>query len=213
MLATMSLNGMHFHAFHGALEVERELGQVLEIDLSLAYVVQVSRMTSETQPQVLYATVFEQVQKVVMSTKYKALEGLALEIARRVLQVFDRPACHGGDPSQAALHSGDIRSADVELTVDREDLSDSDATTVMNPLLRFSLRGSLGGVLRPGEDPCAVRTLQRRLTAGIWQRDGSAVSAGRICHAFLRTTSWRPRLASFLRGGGSGGHRRSAWET
>ena len=29
MLATMTLKGMHFHAFHGALEVERELGQVL----------------------------------------------------------------------------------------------------------------------------------------------------------------------------------------
>ena len=80
---------------------------------------------AQTQPQVLDATVFEQVQKVVMSTKYKALEGLALEIARRVLQVFE--------PVQLAtvvirrkqlFIPGDIRSADVELTVDREDLSD-----------------------------------------------------------------------------------------
>ena len=125
MLATMTLKGMHFHAFHGALEVERELGQVLEIDLSLAYDVQVSRMTSETQPQVLDATVFEQVQKVVMSTKYKALEGLALEIARRVLQVFEPVQLSTVVIRRKQLFiPGDIRSADVELTVDREDLSD-----------------------------------------------------------------------------------------
>ena len=82
-------------------------------------------MTSETQPQVLDATVFEQVQKVVMSTKYKALEGLALEIARRVLQVFEPVQLATVVIRRKQLFSpGDIRSADVELTVDREDLSD-----------------------------------------------------------------------------------------
>lgn len=125
MLATMTLKGIHFHAFHGAMEVERELGQVLEIDLSLAYDVQPSRLTPSALPPVQEPAVFDQVQKVVMSSKYYSLEGLALEIARKTLQAHEVVQLVTVVIRRKQLFiPGDIRSADVELTVDREDLAD-----------------------------------------------------------------------------------------
>lgn len=123
MLTTMTVKGIHFHAFHGALEVERELGQVLEIDLSLSYDVEPKELGSDKVPPVSDASVFEVVQKVVMTTKFKSMEGLALEIARRIMGT-----CAVVELVTVIIRRrqlfipGDVQSAEVEITVDRQDL-------------------------------------------------------------------------------------------
>ncbi|EHM09819.1 FolB domain protein [Thermanaerovibrio velox DSM 12556] len=125
MLTTMTIKGIHFHAFHGALEVERELGQVLEIDLSLSYDVEPKDLDSEKVPPVADASVYEIVQKVVMTTKFKAMEGLALEIARRLIKAYGVVELVTVVIRRRQLFiPGDVQSAEVEITVDREDLGE-----------------------------------------------------------------------------------------
>ncbi len=51
MLVTLALRGMQFHAFHGCLEVERELGQIFSINVGLDYELSPKRpMTRRRSP-------------------------------------------------------------------------------------------------------------------------------------------------------------------
>jgi dihydroneopterin aldolase len=123
MLANLTLKGIHFHAFHGALEVERELGQVLELDIQLGYEVEPGEILKGRTPNMAYGPIYEEVQKVVMGTKHTAIEGLALDIARHLFATF--PILQMGTVivrRRQLFIPGDVASAEVELTVDREDL-------------------------------------------------------------------------------------------
>ncbi|ACZ19026.1 dihydroneopterin aldolase [Thermanaerovibrio acidaminovorans DSM 6589] len=125
MLTTMTIKGIHFHAFHGALEVERELGQVLEIELSISYDVDPSSLDKDKMPPIMDASVYDIVQKVVMTTKFKAMEGLALEIARRIMLTYSVAELVSVVIRRRQLFiPGDVQSAEVEITVDREDLGE-----------------------------------------------------------------------------------------
>jgi dihydroneopterin aldolase len=127
MLANLTLKGIHFHAFHGGLEVERELGQVLELDVSLGYDFDPKDVGDrrDVPPDLPYARVYEEIQHVVMGTKFKAMEGLALTIAKRLFSVFPVLRLVTVIVRRKQLFiPGDIRSADVEITVDRDDLAE-----------------------------------------------------------------------------------------
>jgi len=122
MLFTLTLEGMRFHAFHGTMEVERELGQVLEISLHFTYELGVKDV-QDPRKIVSYAQVFSLVENVVMSNKFEAMEALAFEIAKRILnsipsgQVAEVGVCRG-----QLYVPGVLGSSEVNILLTRDDL-------------------------------------------------------------------------------------------
>ena len=77
------LTGLEFHAFHGAFNVEAELGGRFVIDLELQ--LNLSGINDRLEKTVSYAEVFETVKLEVTTKKYNLIETLAENIAMQVL--------------------------------------------------------------------------------------------------------------------------------
>jgi 7,8-dihydroneopterin aldolase/epimerase/oxygenase len=77
------LTGLEFHAFHGAFNVEAELGGRFVIDLELQ--LDLSGIEDRLEKTLSYADVFETVKLEVTQKKYNLIETLAEHIANRVL--------------------------------------------------------------------------------------------------------------------------------
>ncbi|MDR2780730.1 MAG: dihydroneopterin aldolase [Synergistaceae bacterium] len=77
--------GMNFHAFHGVLEVERELGQVFSVDAIVEFDMTPGDDSPRTEPAVKDADVYETTRNVMMETKYRSIVSLAGKIARNLL--------------------------------------------------------------------------------------------------------------------------------
>lgn len=124
MLYTLTVEGMRFHAFHGSMEVERELGQVLEISASLTYHVEPANVDI---PEKIfsYHKAFEVVQRVVMSTKFRTIEALAYAVSKALLK-----GCPEGDFVQTSIKRGQLyvpgvlTNAGVTVEVCREDVEE-----------------------------------------------------------------------------------------
>jgi dihydroneopterin aldolase len=80
-----AVKGMNFHAFHGVLEVERELGQIFSVDVTVEFDGGLSDTNPNAEPFVRDADVFEISRNVVMETKYRSITSLAAKIARDVM--------------------------------------------------------------------------------------------------------------------------------
>jgi dihydroneopterin aldolase len=77
--------GMDFHAFHGVLEVERELGQVFSVDAIVEFEMAQCDGSPKAEPTVKDADVYETVRNVMLETKYKSIASLAGKIACNLL--------------------------------------------------------------------------------------------------------------------------------
>jgi 7,8-dihydroneopterin aldolase/epimerase/oxygenase len=77
------LTGLEFHAFHGAFNVEGELGGRFVIDLELQ--LDLGGIDDRLEKTVSYAEVFEIVKLEVTGKKYNLIETLAENIAQQVL--------------------------------------------------------------------------------------------------------------------------------
>jgi 7,8-dihydroneopterin aldolase/epimerase/oxygenase len=77
------LTGLEFHAFHGAFNVEAELGGRFIIDLEMQ--LDLGGIGDRLEQTVSYAEVFETVRLEVTQKKYNLIETLAENIAERVL--------------------------------------------------------------------------------------------------------------------------------
>ena len=66
MLGNFCVEGMHFHAFHGDLEVERELGQVFSIDISLSYEITKQCMDQSSSSSLRGADIYDHIKSIVM---------------------------------------------------------------------------------------------------------------------------------------------------
>lgn len=82
------VKGMSFHAFHGFLEVERELGQVFSIDVCLSFPLKLEDASPSAIQNVRGADIYELTKGVVMGTKYKSHLSLALSIAKTMFDHF-----------------------------------------------------------------------------------------------------------------------------
>ncbi len=122
MLFTLTLEGMRFHAFHGSMEVERELGQILEISLSFTYELGTGEL-EDNRKVVSYAQVFSFVENVVMRNKFEAMELLAFEIAKKLLCTIT-----SGQVAEVAISRGQLYvpgvlgSSEVSVLLTRDDL-------------------------------------------------------------------------------------------
>ena len=122
MLYTLVVEGMRFHAFHGSMEVERELGQVLDISVSFSYH---AKPGEEDLPEKIfpYQKAYEIVQNMVMNTKFRTAEALAFAISKNLLK-----GCPAGEFVQTTVKRGQLYvpgvldHVGVTVEVCREDL-------------------------------------------------------------------------------------------
>jgi FolB domain len=92
MRGKYSVKGMKFHAFHGALEVERELGQVFSVDVDLGIDLGAAEASEGAEPLVRGGDVYEVTKGVVMGSRFKSHVNLAMRIAGELLRRFESAA-------------------------------------------------------------------------------------------------------------------------
>ena len=88
MQGTTSVNGMSFHAFHGDMEVERELGQVFSVDISVAFEMAASDLSPSSEEAVKGAGIYDVAKEVILGTRYQSITKLGMRIAKELFTHF-----------------------------------------------------------------------------------------------------------------------------
>ena len=118
------VKGMSFHAFHGILEVERELGQIFSVDVTIEFDGDPSDINPDSEPFVRDADVFEISRNVVMETKYRSIISLAAKIARDVMTEYAKAASATVSVTRKQLFiPGSVDNSSAEVSYSRADLS------------------------------------------------------------------------------------------
>jgi len=84
------LKNMHFFAYHGVHNAERELGQKFEIDLHLHCDLQRAGETDRLEETVDYTKVYRLVRGVMKEERFYLLERLGSAIAQRIFVEFEQ---------------------------------------------------------------------------------------------------------------------------
>jgi dihydroneopterin aldolase len=114
---------MSFHAFHGVLEVERELGQIFSGDVTVEFDGDPSDVNPNAEPFVRDADVFEISRNVVMETKYRSIISLAAKIAHDVMAEYVKAASATVSVTRKQLFiPGSVDSSVAEVSCSRADL-------------------------------------------------------------------------------------------
>jgi dihydroneopterin aldolase len=126
MLGKYTMKGMHFHAFHGALEVERELGLLFIVDVTLFFPLSPEDASQSAVGKIKGADVYDTVKSVMMGTKFNSRISLALRTAREMLARFDKVSeVHLKITRKHFLIPGDVEMIDAEVQCKREDFAGS----------------------------------------------------------------------------------------
>ncbi len=83
------LQGMVFYGYHGVSPAERELGQRFVVDLEVERDLSAAAASDDPNDTADYSRMFETVREVVEGPGRKLLEGVAEEVARRILSDFN----------------------------------------------------------------------------------------------------------------------------
>ena len=122
MKGVHTVKGMNFHAFHGVLEVERELGQVYFVDATVEFELDPADISQEDEPLIRDADVFEVTRNVMMETKFRSISSLAGTIARNLLEEYDKVLSVTVCIRRNQLFiPGNVDSSITEVTVARSD--------------------------------------------------------------------------------------------
>jgi len=84
------LKGMIFHAYHGVLAAEKELGQRFIVDLELSVNLKPAGDNDDLRLTINYAEVYELVKEVMLEDKYDLIETVGEKIAKAALAKDDR---------------------------------------------------------------------------------------------------------------------------
>jgi dihydroneopterin aldolase len=116
------VRGMIFHAFHGTMEVERELGQVFSVDVELGLNLAESDVSPSVKSLVRGLDVYEVTKNIMMGTKFMSHTSLALAIGKEMLGTFKsvtnvsvRVGC------RQIFIAGDVREVLSEVECSRDD--------------------------------------------------------------------------------------------
>ncbi|MDR0654125.1 MAG: dihydroneopterin aldolase [Synergistaceae bacterium] len=121
-----AVKGMSFHAFHGVLEVERELGQIFSVDVIVEFDDDPSDVDPDTEPFVRDADVYEICRNVVMETKYRSIISLAAKIAHDVMAEYAMAANTTVSVTRKQLFiPGSVENSVAEVSYSRADLDPS----------------------------------------------------------------------------------------
>ncbi len=83
------LDGMVFYGYHGVSPAERELGQRFVVDLEVERDLSAAAASDDPKDTADYSRMYETVREVVEGPGRKLLEGVAEEVARRILNEFN----------------------------------------------------------------------------------------------------------------------------
>ena len=78
------LAGLMFHAHHGVLDAERELGQMFEVDVELH--ANLRGAGDDISKTVDYSIVYAQIDQVMTGNRFQLLEALAEALAGEILK-------------------------------------------------------------------------------------------------------------------------------
>ena len=121
-----AVKGMSFHAFHGVLEVERELGQIFSVDVIVEFDDDPSDVDPDTEPFVRDADVYEICRNVVMETKYRSIISLAAKIAHDVMAEYAMAANTTVSVTRKQLFiPGSVENSVAEVSYSSADLDPS----------------------------------------------------------------------------------------
>jgi dihydroneopterin aldolase len=114
---------MSFHAFHGVLEVERELGQVFSVDVTVEFDGDASDAHPKAEPFVRDADIYEISRNVVMETKYRSITSLAAKIAHDVMTEYAKASGAVVSITREQLFiPGNVDNSVAEVSYSRTDL-------------------------------------------------------------------------------------------
>lgn len=91
MKSTIELNGMKFHAYHGVLKAEREIGNDFLVDFSCVYDISKAIKTDDLKDTIDYAAVYDIISHE-MQQPSQLLEHVAGRIANALQIAF--PSMH-----------------------------------------------------------------------------------------------------------------------
>jgi dihydroneopterin aldolase len=118
--------GMSFHAFHGVLEVERELGQVFSVDAIVEFEMAPGDDSPKAEPMIKDADVYEITRNVILETKYKSITGLAGKIAHDLIAEYSKASNVTVSIKRKQIFtSGNVDYAVAEVSCGRGDFGES----------------------------------------------------------------------------------------
>ncbi len=123
MQGKYTIKGMHFHAFHGSLELERELGLVFIVDVTLFFPLLPEDASQSTANQIESADIYETTKGVMMGTKFKSRTSLALRIAHEMFSRFEKVGQIHVKVACKHFFIGDVEAIEAEVQCTREDFS------------------------------------------------------------------------------------------
>jgi dihydroneopterin aldolase len=122
MRGIYSVKGMSFHAFHGHLEVERELGQVFLVDVILGFDLTPDSESPAAESNLRGGEIYELTKNVIMGTKFRSHASLALRLAHEMLSSHkDVTDARVVIERRHLFIPGDVRSIEAEVFCTRED--------------------------------------------------------------------------------------------
>ncbi|MDR3354509.1 MAG: dihydroneopterin aldolase [Synergistaceae bacterium] len=122
MRGTYTIKGMSFHAFHGVMEVERELGQVFLVDVTLGLELDSKNSSPSVDSNLRGAVIYDLTKNVMMGTKYKSHTWLALRIAQEMLGNLKEVTDVSVVIERRNLFiAGDVQGSVIEVSCSREE--------------------------------------------------------------------------------------------
>jgi dihydroneopterin aldolase len=123
MKGRYAVRGMSFHAFHGVLEVERELGQVFSVDVEMDFDLSPGDEDSNAEPIVKEADVYEITRNVMTETKFRSVTSLAAKISLDLLGAYARAKNATVSITREQLFiAGNVDNVKTEVSRGREDI-------------------------------------------------------------------------------------------
>ena len=124
MKCVHTVKGMSFHAFHGISEVERELGQVYLVDVSVEFELNPTAISQKDEPPIRDANVFEVTRNIMMENKFRSIADLAGTIARNLLEKYDKALSATISITRRHLFiPGNVDSSVTEVKYSRSDIA------------------------------------------------------------------------------------------
>lgn len=117
----ITLQGLSFYGYHGALPEETRLGQRFVIDVDMGLDTRAAGRTDDLAKTVHYGLVYEDIKAIVQGSPFQLIEALAEAIATRILGAYavDEVGVRVRKPS--APVPGPLEYVEVEIHRTREE--------------------------------------------------------------------------------------------
>jgi dihydroneopterin aldolase len=117
-MGIIRLHNMTFFAHHGCLDAERELGQTFEVDIELRLDLRPAASSDDLSQAVDYSELYDVVEKVVTTSRFRLLEALADAIIRAIADRYRPRGVTVRVRKPRPPIRGQLDFAEVELSVD-----------------------------------------------------------------------------------------------